>query len=401
MSEECMIRGGKLVTVTSRGTLHDGAIVIKNGKIEAVDEWNSLQKKYPSINVIDYSDYVITPALVDCHTHLLEFAPTTLYPVTSETHFLGGKTILFEALSSGITALGEQICGHPLSDFSIDDYRDAVKDFPMDISFAATSISIGFDKLVHFTSVTKSTPVSQKELSNTALVTDMARQSDYPGENIFINATPANFKASEVPHAGEIIYSFDDLKKIADIYHNEDKQIGVHVAGETAIQMALDAGIDILHHAHGIRNKQIDQAAKQNICIIATPLGGTHLQPNSPENIHNLMSNNIPVSIATDAYLPPYPNIPWLDVDNQTLYGPDSLMPIAHPTMEHLKANGYNENDILALLTKNSATILGKERQFGSLAEGLDANLIVTGGVPGLEITNVSEIKNVFFRGEW
>ena len=105
------------------GTIENGAMVIENGKIADVGTWERLEKQYPDLDVIDYSNYVITPSLVDCHTHLLEFAPTSLYPVTPETHFLAGKALLFDALSSGITALGEQICGHPLCDFSVMDYR--------------------------------------------------------------------------------------------------------------------------------------------------------------------------------------------------------------------------------------------------------------------------------------
>ncbi|KRG14104.1 hypothetical protein ACA29_07370 [Lederbergia galactosidilytica] len=69
---------------------------------------------------------------------------------------LAGKSLLLQALTAGITALGEQICGHPDCNFSIADYRELAQDLPIDISFAPTSISIGFEKLAHFSAVTKS-----------------------------------------------------------------------------------------------------------------------------------------------------------------------------------------------------------------------------------------------------
>lgn len=399
MNKAYLIRGKKLVTVSKLGTIYDGAMVIKNGKIVEVGNWINLHNKYPGIEVIDCSDHVITPSLVDCHTHLLEFAPTSIYPITKETHFLAGRAILLHALSSGITALGEQICGHPLCDLSIDDYRDEVKDIPLDISFAATSISIGFEELAHFTSVTGSTAVSQNDLSNSRLVKEMAQQSDYPGENIFINATPANFKANEVPRAGEIIYAQSELEKIVAIYHQTGKQIGAHVAGEDAIKMTLDANLDVLHHAHGITNEQMNRVKEQNVKIVATPMGGTHLEPNSPENILNLVEKDIPVSLATDAYLPPYPNVSCLPFKDQELQGPDMLMLISQPSMQLLKENGFDENRILALLTANPADILGRGGQFGRLIEGMDANFLVADGVPGLEITNVERIRKVYSRG--
>ncbi|AZU62826.1 amidohydrolase family protein [Neobacillus mesonae] len=395
-----LIHAKKIVTVSSLGTIIDGAIVVSDEKIVEIGKWEILQKKFPSVEVVDCLDKVITPSLVDCHTHLLEFAPSSLFPVTPETHFLAGRSLLFNALSSGITALGEQICGHPFCDFSIGDYQKAVHDCPLDISFATTSISIGFEKLAHFTSVTGSRNVDQKELVHPLIVREIARISDYPGENIFINATPANFTEKEVPHAGEIIYSLEELKEIVEFFHQLGKKIGCHVAGKEGIQMALEAGFDVLHHAHGITDEQLNFAASRKVEIVATPMGGTHLIPNSPEDILLAFDKGISVSISTDAYLPPHSNATWLPFNDVSLKGPDVLMLISHLPMQLLKRQGYDENQILALLTANPAKVLGKENCFGRLEPGLDANFLVADGVPGLEITDVEQIRKVFFRGK-
>lgn len=399
MNDSYLIRSKKIVTVSCAGTIHDGAMAIHDGKILEVGKWKAVRKRHPNLPVKDYSDSVITPSLVDCHTHLLEFAPSSLYPVTKETHFLGGKAVLLKALSSGITALGEQVCGHPLCDFSMAEYKKAVQGLPLDITFAATSISIGFDQMAHFTSITQSKPVSQCTLSDPELVKKIAEASDYPGENIFINATPANFTSDQVPRAGEIIYTLEELKRIAKFYHQAGKKIGAHVAGEEGIRMALKAGIDVLHHAHGITKDLIEKAAAQNVSIVATPMGGTHLKPNSPEDIMAFVQKGIPISIATDSYLPPYQGASWLPFTDNTLQGPDVLMLIAHPAMVLLKEHGYDENDILALLTANPAKIMGKEDRYGRIEPGMEANFLVSEGVPGLEITEVEKIKEVYFRG--
>ncbi|WP_197046620.1 amidohydrolase family protein [Oceanobacillus salinisoli] len=400
MNHIYMIRAKKLVTVSDVGTIDDGAMVIKDGKIQSVGTWQQLRNQHPTIEVKDYSNYALTPSFVDCHTHLLEFAPSSLYPITNETQALAGKSLLLKALTSGITALGEQVCGHPKSTFSIDDYRKIVKDIPMHVSFAATSISIGFEKLAHFTAITMAKPVKQTDLVDNHIVNELSVQSEYPGENLFINATPANFTKDAVPRSGEIIYTFNELKHIVDRFHKQGKQIGVHVAGEEAIQMTLRAGVDVLHHAHGMMNKQMKQAKAQGTKIVATPMGGTHIEPNSPENILELVNNDIEVSIATDAYLPPFPNVSWLPFSNQSLQGPDVLMKIAEPAMKLLVKNGYNENQVLALITKNPAAILGKEDRFGKLDRGMDANFLIADGIPGIDINDVEDIKVVYFRGK-
>ncbi|GAA0329892.1 hypothetical protein GCM10008967_20470 [Bacillus carboniphilus] len=400
MCDRFIIRGKRLVTVSELGTIEDGAMVIEDHLIRDIGPWASLKQKYLELPVVDYSDMVITPSLVDCHTHLLEFAPSSLYPVTQETHFQAAQSILFTALSSGITALGEQICGHPLCDFSLEDYKISSSDFPIDISFATTSISIGFEDLAHFSSVTKSQKLKKKDLVDPLVVKNLAMESEYPGENIFINATPANFSVTEVPRAGEIIYSLQELQQIVSIYHEVNKEIGAHVAGEEGIALALEAEIDVLHHSHGITDIQLQKVAQQKTKIVATPMGGTHIKPNSPEEILKMMQLNIPVSIATDAYLPPYPNVPWLHFTDQHLKGPETLMLVAKPAMELLHQNGYNDNQCLALITNNPSNILGKGNLFGRLEHGLQANFLVATGLPGLEITDPEQIKHVYFHGQ-
>jgi imidazolonepropionase-like amidohydrolase len=74
-------------------------------------------------------------------------------------------------------------------------------------------------------------------------------------------------------------------------------------------------------------------------------------------------------------------------------------MLIAHPAMALLKEHGCAENGVLALLTANPAKIMGKEDRYGRLAPGMEENFLVGEGVPGLEITEVEKIKEVYFRG--
>lgn len=396
-----IVKAEKLVTVSEKGTIIDGAMLIQDGKIVDIGTWQEISQNYdPSITVVDYQNYVITPSLVDCHTHLLEFAPSSIYPITNETHILAGKSILLNALSSGITALGEQVCGNPMMDVNLTKLKQVTKDIPIDISFATTSISIGFQPLVHFTAITGSNSVNRDLLIKPKIIYGLAEQSEFAGENIFINATPANFTKDLVPLAGEIIYSQVELDNIVQIFHSKNKKIGTHVAGEVGIEMALQAKFDVLHHAHGITNEQIKRAAAQHVQIVATPLGGTHLPPNTTKEVIKMIKSNIPVSISTDAYLPPHEQTIDFPLKLKGLVGPDALMAIAHPYMTKMIELDYDENDALALITRNPAKILEKDCSFGSLAIGRDANFIVAEGIPGLEIVDKEKIKVVYICGK-
>ncbi|WFA08441.1 amidohydrolase family protein [Tissierella sp. Yu-01] len=399
--KEYLVRAGKLVTVSQHHrTLYDGSFVVKDGKIIEVGQYPIVREKYPDLNVLDYSDYIITPSLVDCHTHVLEYAPSALFPVTENTHLMGGIALILKALSSGVTGLGEQICGHPNTDFKKEDYLRLIERIPIDIAFSLSTISIGLPELVHFSGITGSSIIDKSMLIDADTIKGLIVGSDYPGENIFINATPANFEDEYVPRAGEIIYTQNELNIITEEFHRNNKKTGCHVGGEEAIDMAINANFDVIHHGHGISEEQIQRVLLNNIIIVATPLGGTHLAPNSPEDIVNLVNEGVTVAISTDGYLPPSKKAPWLRFLDKELKGPESLMLIAYPAMEKLRDEGWNENDALKLITLNPAKVLQRDDYYGNIEEGKAANFLVSNGIPGLEITNPDDILQVFFNGE-
>jgi imidazolonepropionase len=51
--------------------INDAAVVVKNGVIIDVGQWEDLKRKYPNEEVWDFGNRLITPGLVDPHTHML------------------------------------------------------------------------------------------------------------------------------------------------------------------------------------------------------------------------------------------------------------------------------------------------------------------------------------------
>lgn len=171
----------------------------------------------------DYGEKVIIPSLIDCHCHLLEYAPGSLYPVTKETYLEAGRILLFNALLSGITSIGEQICGIPICKISIDDYIKLAKDSPVRVKFSLNSITIGTNDLSSYTCLHENEQVNKNLLSDVKLVSEIAIKNKFPRENIFINATPDNLPISSVAMADEIIFTEELIKSIVDIFHKKCK----------------------------------------------------------------------------------------------------------------------------------------------------------------------------------
>ncbi len=49
--------------------LDDGGLVIENGYIKDIGDFNSMKFRYPDYRVIDYSDYLVMPGFIDTHIH--------------------------------------------------------------------------------------------------------------------------------------------------------------------------------------------------------------------------------------------------------------------------------------------------------------------------------------------
>ena len=164
MSREYIIKAKKIVTVGKDKTIINGAMVIKEDKIIDIGKEKVIISKYKDLDIEDLGNLVITPSLIDCHTHLLEYAPSTVYPVTSETYNIAQKALVLKALMAGVTTFGEQICGSPMTLLSVEDFKKLAKDLPVNIIFSCNSITIGFEELVNFTAVTGNNSVDKDKL---------------------------------------------------------------------------------------------------------------------------------------------------------------------------------------------------------------------------------------------
>ena len=93
------------------------------------------------------------------------------------------------------------------------------------------------------------------------------------------------------------------------------------------------------------------------------------------------------------------------DVGMQIACGTDdiyaSLWPgeAMHREMELLVMAGIPPLDVIAMCTSGGAKILRREGEFGSLQEGLSADIIIVEGNPGENIADSRNVRHVFFKG--
>jgi len=395
-----LVRAGRLATVSDKGVIDDACVVIRNSRIDQVGRWDELAPGSSDAVSIDARRYVVTPGLVDPHTHNIEFGAGTTWNVGQRAQLGGAASLLFDALTAGITALGEHILGHYEFSRDVSEYRRFANALPQRIKLAVGTCCVGTEPISYLSSLDPGGSRERASLFEPEGLKRMSELNEFPGENCFITSTPANLPVEVTPNADIRMIDRDVLKRIIDTYHAAGKRVGAHLEGLEPARDFTELGGDVIHHGFAIPTEYFAEMARNNVMLCATPGAGTGWQPNSPEELAAAVDAGVEVGIATDGVIPQSALATWLDSPPGTLIKTTDLLRVAAPGLRKLVSGGISPNDALALLTLNSAKILGLEDDIGSVEEGKYADLIfVEGGFPAIDVSDPTAVKAVMMEG--
>lgn len=392
-----LIYNARIISLQENGVIERGYILIEDGRISSLQEGVPGDKG--ADEVIDAKGMVVMPSLTDCHTHLLEYATLEVFKTRGKAQKMAGIANLLTALTSGITHLGEHHLGHPLLDLEIEEYREITRDLPLAVKLSYGSCFLGTDPLCLLASTRPGQTIGKEALERDDYL-KMAACSDFAGENLFLTATVANLPLSAVSRAGEITYTYEELERIVEIFHSCGKKVGAHIEGDQGVLMFLEAGGDIIHHGHNIKESTMDLIAEKQVPLVVTPHGGTGAVPTSPQEALALYSRGVKLALASDSYLPVHPGASWIHLPPGYLAGPRDFLAISSPLMRYLWNNGVPLEEVLALITSNGREILSNGKERGILSVGETADLIIAEKIPALETTSCDTVRCVVREGE-
>lgn len=400
---DLLIVNARAIPISQPGIIENAAVAVQDGKIAAVGSLESLGITEKEIRdsarlVLDAQSSIVMPGLVDCHTHLMENGVYPTQFATGSARKMGIIANLLGALQAGITAVGEHCLGHPELHDNPETYRASSSGLPLTVRLASGMCVIGTNPMVA-TASTRPGEVLLPADAGPELFREFAFQSDYPGENIFVAATVANLPLEAAPLAGTQAMTLDQVERAVKTFHAAGKKIGAHIEGDDLIQMFVALGGDAVHHGHGIAPETARLLADKNVPLVATIHGGTSRRPTGPDEIVNLVESGVKISIASDSYLYAHPEANWVDEELRgRLLGPRDLMRLCRPVFSALAGRGHKVWDILAMVTKNPADILGVDS--GCIEAGRRADLIICRGIPGFDFDDPCQISTVIVGGE-
>ena len=394
---DLVVRGGQIYTGGPLGVLEDGAVAVSKGRIAAIGRTSEIGRGRARRS-INATGKLVLPGLIDAHTHLLEYAVEMVHGVHGRARRAAGFALLLEALKTGVTTLGEHCLGHPLSHEHVGDYRAIMDSSPLDGRFATGIGVLGTQPLSVVCSVVPGRILTLDEVNET-LVRQVAKENEFPGENIITTASVANLPPEKTPLAGQVAFSGDRLRRVVEVFHEEGSRVGAHIEGAEIMQDFAKMGGDVVHHAHGLDQDTAQALAKQGVKAVMTPAAGTSRAPNSPDEVSMAYHTGVEVSLATDSVIPLHKDAKWVGAPPGTWIGPEYFFRVIAGGFKRLQAEGVEPNDLLKLIALNPARVLGMEDMVGSLEVGKQADLVVTRGFPGLDLLEPGGVEMVIKAG--
>ncbi len=382
------IKAGQLVDPETGTTATNQVILIEDGKVKAIGANLPVPQ---GANVIDLSNATVLPGLFDAHTHLcsnMEWRwDTGDFLVHSLNWRTGMRTIIGvvnarEMLDAGFTTVRDV--------GNAGDYADAdlAKAISWDMVPGPTMIVAGRIIAPFGGQFVKRVP--KQVLDNPEYLFADTRDELRKAirENIYYGARVIKLVVDDQPY----IYSAEDIKFVVDEAGRAGLRVAAHAVTQPGARNAAEAGVASIEHGWILGQDEFDLMKKNNVVLVSTDFTIKSLQAFGSSIDGARRNHERKVERLKRAY----------QAGVRIVFGTDVMAGLAGETrgtlaigyLDSFVEAGVPNKDILRSLTTYAARLLGVEKERGTLAPGMYADLIA---VPENPLDNIQTLKQVSF----
>ncbi len=376
------VRFGKLWD--AKGKVWSNAIVLVEGdKIRSVTTDASAIPA--GAEVLDLSKYTGLPGLIDVHTHMTMYTDETpgvpmlkqmVNPVAAVEVFLARKGAM-RTLEAGVTTV---------RDLGADQYMDiAMRDLINRGEMIGPRMFVcGYGLYITATPFKKEgTPPVGGVADGVPEVLKVVRQQIAAGADV-IKMYGSTGTDDDV--TGFETYTFEEMKAAVDMAHQFGKKIAIHSYGPDGARDAVRAGADSIEHATDMDEATIRDMVKRGTFYVPTIDHNRYYIDNGDKigyapGYKERLQAFIPRNLETARKA--------LQAGVKFAMGSDAIYTMFGENTRELgwfvKA-GMTPEQALRTATVNAATLLGKDKELGTVAPGYFADLVAVEGDPLVDV---------------
>ncbi len=187
--------------------------------------------------------------------------------------------------------------------------------------------------------------------------------------------------------------SESDLRAAVDAARRRGLPVAAHAHGDVGIRAAVLAGARTIEHGTYASEETLRLMRERGTCLVPTLSSWEELSPDSLVRARASVMRSAAQGAVRQAYALGVPVIAGTD----GVYGPGGhglsaeLLALAHA--------GLSPDEVLRAATSKAAKCLGLASRLGSVAAGLEADLVVLDGDPRSDLTRFDHPKMVILAG--
>jgi len=404
-SERCtVIRAGTLINGKAEPPRHNQLIVIRGNRVDSVSNANTASIP-AGASVIDLSQDVVLPGLIDSHTHIFlqgENPAQGGYDVNLLKYPLSYRAARAtvsarRALEQGFTTLRDvETEGAGYGDVGIKEAIDGGYIPGPRLLVATRAISTTGGYPLEGYAPELDMPKGAQIVDGPVQARKAAReQLDHGADWIKVYMTHRSWIGKNGELVSQPTLTVEELKAIVDETHGWRKKVACHAYNGIGLQRALDGGCDSIEHGLEISDAQIAQMVRQGtwycptLSVYYTDWG----PPDTPdgkrdrkrasvheETFRRAAAAKVKIVFGTDMG-----GIPWTE-------------PIAQEFVR-MVGFGMSPGDAILSATSRPAEMLDAVGEIGIVAPGAYADIIAVSGDPLRDIKILEDVRFVMKDG--
>lgn len=399
-----VVHAGRMVDVDRGEVLADRAITIEKGHVVRVEPWNDALAK--NAKVVDWSRYTVLPGLMDMHTHLSDEAQSAdpgapLKSNPARDAFIGAKNA-WDTVRAGFTTVRDVGTYRGLSDVQLRNAINAglIPGPRMYVAGGYITVTGGGGEI---TGLPKGTVVPPEFRIGVADNEQQVRQKvnflfDHDVDFIKVIATGAVLAEGTEPGHSE--YTEAEIRAAVEEAEKHHSFVAAHAHGAEGIKRATRAGARSIEHGSLMDDEAIALMKQHGTWLVADIYNGdfidtvgraqgwskdtlrknTETTQTQRDGFRKAVAAGVNIAFGTDSGVYPHG-------DNARQFA-------------YMVRYGMTPMQAIQSATIQSARLLGREGELGSIAPGKFADLIAVEGDPIVDIDVLRHVRSVIKSGE-